>query len=385
VNKQTWLGRTRWAASCAVASGVAAGLAGREAIGAPTITRPGFSVRLLATGIDRPFVAPGPGTGGFSGDLYVTTGSLRRIETINVAGARSVVANLAGVINGDAAFWPAFDTLGTLGGGLFFDDDPTGGPPDRVYRLTSGGLATPFASGPGTDNDAMTVDPYGSFSGDILLHDGMSLQSLYRIGLSGTPTLLATNVPDRSGQITVAPAGAFGGAAYIPLGTPGDIAVVAPTHAPGTPAPRWAGFKASHPTFEATGAAFSTSGAFGTGVMYVSGSGRVVMVNSAGQALGELGTGFGAATTLHLPTSGNFANTLVVVSISGGEIYVVTPPCAGDTNGDGAVTFADITAVLGNFGSVSSPLPGPGDANFDGAVTFGDITTVLSQFGTSCS
>jgi hypothetical protein len=60
------------------------------------------------------------------------------------------------------------------------------------------------------------------------------------------------------------------------------------------------------------------------------------------------------------------------------------PPCIGDVNGDGIVSFDDVTMVLGSFGlSGVAPFSGA-DANGDGEVTFSDVTTILSKFGRSC-
>jgi hypothetical protein len=67
--------------------------------------------------------------------------------------------------------------------------------------------------------------------------------------------------------------------------------------------------------------------------------------------------------------------------------------CDGDANRDGQITFADITTVLANFGTVWYECPGTctdagrcqGDANRDGFVSFLDITTVLANFGLSCT
>ncbi|MBL8746442.1 MAG: beta-propeller fold lactonase family protein [Phycisphaerae bacterium] len=53
------------------------------------------------------------------------------------------------------------------------------------------------------------------------------------------------------------------------------------------------------------------------------------------------------------------------------------PVCQGDSDGNGAVEFRDITLVLTNWGG-SGPL---GDANFDGFVGFDDVTTTLANFG----
>lgn len=67
------------------------------------------------------------------------------------------------------------------------------------------------------------------------------------------------------------------------------------------------------------------------------------------------------------------------------SIALPPPVCTGDANGDNMVTFADITAVLVNFGVMYPPgQGGPGDANFDGTVNFADITTVLVNFGANC-
>ncbi len=57
-------------------------------------------------------------------------------------------------------------------------------------------------------------------------------------------------------------------------------------------------------------------------------------------------------------------------------------PCFGDTNGDRAINFADLNAVLNDFGASASGLPGDVDA--DGAVTFADLNAALANFGTTC-
>lgn len=58
-------------------------------------------------------------------------------------------------------------------------------------------------------------------------------------------------------------------------------------------------------------------------------------------------------------------------------------PCFGDADGNGSITFADITSVLANFGDVGAPFI-PGDADGSGVVDFGDITAVLAFFGAVC-
>ncbi len=56
------------------------------------------------------------------------------------------------------------------------------------------------------------------------------------------------------------------------------------------------------------------------------------------------------------------------------------PPLAGDVNGDGTVTIADVVSVITAFGSACPP-PCAQDINGDGNITIADITAVLSAFG----
>ena len=58
--------------------------------------------------------------------------------------------------------------------------------------------------------------------------------------------------------------------------------------------------------------------------------------------------------------------------------------CLGDTNGDGAINFADLNAVLSCYG-VSGGACLAGDVNDDGLVDFADLNIVLSNFGTGCN
>lgn len=78
----------------------------------------------------------------------------------------------------------------------------------------------------------------------------------------------------------------------------------------------------------------------------------------------------------------------LVVRSPASTVYTAsTPPCPtcpGDADGNGTVTFGDVTSVLANFGSVGAPGI-PGDANGNGVIDFSDITTVLASFGSSCS
>lgn len=59
---------------------------------------------------------------------------------------------------------------------------------------------------------------------------------------------------------------------------------------------------------------------------------------------------------------------------------VFVPVIRGDADGDCAVSFADITTVLLNFGQTSVI----GDADNSGAVNFVDITVILTSWGNLC-
>jgi hypothetical protein len=64
----------------------------------------------------------------------------------------------------------------------------------------------------------------------------------------------------------------------------------------------------------------------------------------------------------------------------------IAPACPGDANGDGFVSFADVTSTLTFFNYNYNPFPGvgEGDANSDGVVNFADVTSVLQVFGADC-
>lgn len=57
-------------------------------------------------------------------------------------------------------------------------------------------------------------------------------------------------------------------------------------------------------------------------------------------------------------------------------------PCAGDTNFDRLINFADINIVLGEFNQSGACLRG--DLNGDGSVNFADLNIVLGNFNTGC-
>jgi hypothetical protein len=56
--------------------------------------------------------------------------------------------------------------------------------------------------------------------------------------------------------------------------------------------------------------------------------------------------------------------------------------CPGDSNRDYFVNFADLNAVLADFGLSGD---NPGDVNGDGIVNFADLNEVLAAFGVDCA
>jgi len=62
----------------------------------------------------------------------------------------------------------------------------------------------------------------------------------------------------------------------------------------------------------------------------------------------------------------------------------VSEPCPGDANGDNAVTLADFSAVLSNFGAGPNATREQGDVTGDGNVSLADFSQVLSNFGQPC-
>jgi hypothetical protein len=88
----------------------------------------------------------------------------------------------------------------------------------------------------------------------------------------------------------------------------------------------------------------------------------------------------------HLFVGGNFSNA---GGASAGRMGLwagcPTRPaavCRGDANGDNAVNFADLNAVLSDFGLTGDNLVG--DVNNDDCVNFSDLNEVLSSFGITC-
>ena len=108
------------------------------------------------------------------------------------------------------------------------------------------------------------------------------------------------------------------------------------------------------------------------------------VVRSEGQTLLALADRLGeefchAAALLHS------ARGSVIVSL--GAFTSVPVCCVGNADkiAPGSVAFADVTAVLANFGGPANPNgTSVGDADCNGAINFADITAVLANFNMPC-
>ncbi len=100
------------------------------------------------------------------------------------------------------------------------------------------------------------------------------------------------------------------------------------------------------------------------------------------------GTGASPLTDLPIGCGGtvrlDFERTTVAGDFVGVDLSgVFTPaPCAGDINGDGAVTTPDLTTLLGQFGQTGAGLCA--DLNGDGSVNTADLVLFLGRFGGTC-
>lgn len=102
-------------------------------------------------------------------------------------------------------------------------------------------------------------------------------------------------------------------------------------------------------------------------------------MDGGGTSLAE-GPGFELGGTAGQPDTGLLSGGDFTLSGGFWGRVSVVPPCIGDANGDGFVSFADVSFVLLHFGTA-----GPaGDANVDGIVNFADITYILVNFGQKC-
>lgn len=79
--------------------------------------------------------------------------------------------------------------------------------------------------------------------------------------------------------------------------------------------------------------------------------------------------------------SNEFGPTVSNPAVASFNTNTTPPPgCAGDTNGDGDCNGADLSVMLGQFGTSVTPDTG-GDLNGDGLVNSADLSVLLADFG----
>jgi hypothetical protein len=146
--------------------------------------------------------------------------------------------------------------------------------------------------------------------------------------------------------------------------------------------------------FDATGTRQAATGANGgvlEGTINLREEFGGVMPASVSLAFGPYATGDGGAllTSAQVPSAVSANGNIEAAEYALLDLSIFNPPppeCPGDADGDGEVTFGDITTVLANFGAACPPdlSPCPGDADGNEVVEFGDVTSVLSHWGDAC-
>jgi len=84
-------------------------------------------------------------------------------------------------------------------------------------------------------------------------------------------------------------------------------------------------------------------------------------------------------TTLNVPPFGLVAVTATRIQMAG-TITAETTTCAADLNFDGVVDTADLSVLIGQFGTDNEQ----GDINDDDVVDTSDLGILIGQFGTGC-
>jgi hypothetical protein len=129
---------------------------------------------------------------------------------------------------------------------------------------------------------------------------------------------------------------------------------------------------------------WDNNGVYRTLEMRLSASG-VLRVSIDGQ---RIYAGAGAFTntidTFVFESENNSSGSGATFRINDVTLVCDAPSCAADFDFDDIITFADLNAVLSNFGATGLSGFNAGDANGNGAIDFADLNAVLSAFGTTC-
>ncbi|MCP3902685.1 MAG: DUF11 domain-containing protein [Planctomycetes bacterium] len=136
----------------------------------------------------------------------------------------------------------------------------------------------------------------------------------------------------------------------------------------------------------------------------VVGPALIIIENLLGETDGPGGLAFGVPSAIEIPVDadpeyalpedfdGNGTNDIATVNVddsqpSGGSVTVLLtlppelPPCPADLSGNGAVDFADILAIISEWGVCETPTTCPWDLSGNDLVDFADILQVIANWG----
>lgn len=236
----------------------------------------------------------------------------------------------------------------------------------------SGGVLTDLGTLGGSHSSAMAVDPLGrivggSFTtGDASMHATLWLGGqAIDLGTLGGPMSQAYGINSAGLVVGVSDTGAGGPAHAFVFAVNGAGSVISRSDL-GAPSGK-------------NSAAYAVNGA---GVIVgVAGSRAAIWQGGIFTDLNTIlppGTGWELEVASSISPGGRIAGW--GTHHGSNRAFVLTPPCAGDVNGDGVVTTGDLTSLLVNFG-LAVPVGTGGDLNADGVVNTADLTILLSSFG----
>lgn len=347
-----------------------------------------FDLVQVLAGHGPLMAAPGPGLHGFDTWLYVLLIDHDTIVRVNPSGITRRFVRLPHLAVGNCTPL-TFDVQGKFGGGLLF-----GGRYTRIGRISASGSIS-FIGSPGLARSrcngratrGLECDPYGLFGGRLFLADHAG--AIFEVDDRGRMELLTNGRRTVAGgeggnAMAVSPGGLFGAFLYIADRAGRRILRISPEHSPGDAASVWLDLADTH--IEPTGLAISTSGPFGTDVIYVLDglSDRVLGFDADGSYRGPIASGVKEQSSIELPRTGVFKDMMVIVSNdsitvlrSAGTTGFDDPPALlGDLDNDDDVDEMDLFGLLDDLECAG---PGcAGDLNTDGRTDVQDIHMFLA-------
>lgn len=176
---------------------------------APAVTVPaGYRVEVFAeSGVGAPEgLAFGPGSGGWTSDLFVGDETQDRILRVTPTGQVSTHAASTSLCRKPEAL--AFDRGGLYGGALLSADDA------QYVKITSAGATAAFGgAAPAARTGTLVQAPAGPFGG-LCYTSSVDTDQVYRLGVGGALTTFATGLRGVEG-LAFGPGGAWGSDLYL--------------------------------------------------------------------------------------------------------------------------------------------------------------------------